>query len=122
VFERLPQGPVKPALALSLHTTRPDLRTELLPRAPLADRARACLGREETVLVLALGSPIDDLPGCVLPADADAYGHDLYATLRQLDAHRVDRLLVEMPPNERAWFAVLDRLRRAASDVPEDAP
>ena len=34
VFERLPQGPVKPALALSLHTTRPDLRTELLPRAP----------------------------------------------------------------------------------------
>jgi 23S rRNA (adenine2503-C2)-methyltransferase len=34
VFERLPQGPVKPALALSLHTTRPALRTELLPRAP----------------------------------------------------------------------------------------
>ena len=34
VFERLPQGPVKPALALSLHTTRPALRAELLPRAP----------------------------------------------------------------------------------------
>jgi 23S rRNA (adenine2503-C2)-methyltransferase len=34
VFERLPQGPVKPALALSLHTTRADLRAELLPRAP----------------------------------------------------------------------------------------
>lgn len=34
VFERLPLGPVKPALALSLHTTRPDLRQELLPRAP----------------------------------------------------------------------------------------
>ncbi|HYF17267.1 MAG TPA: RNA methyltransferase [Ramlibacter sp.] len=34
VFERLPQGPVKPALALSLHTTREDLRAELLPRAP----------------------------------------------------------------------------------------
>lgn len=34
VFERLPQGPVKPALALSLHTTRADLRTELLPKAP----------------------------------------------------------------------------------------
>ncbi|HSV44750.1 MAG TPA: RNA methyltransferase [Ramlibacter sp.] len=33
VFERLPQGPVKPALALSLHTTRDDLRAELLPRA-----------------------------------------------------------------------------------------
>lgn len=34
VFERLPQGPVKPALALSLHTTRADLRAQLLPRAP----------------------------------------------------------------------------------------
>lgn len=34
VFERLPQGPVKPALALSLHTTRAELRTQLLPRAP----------------------------------------------------------------------------------------
>ena len=34
VFERLPQGVVKPALALSLHTTRPELREQLLPRAP----------------------------------------------------------------------------------------
>mgnify|MGYP001386812779 FL=1 len=34
VFERLPQGVVKPGLALSLHTTRADLRAELLPRAP----------------------------------------------------------------------------------------
>ena len=34
VFQRLPQGPVKPALALSLHTTRADLRARLLPRAP----------------------------------------------------------------------------------------
>ena len=34
VFEALPQGRVKPALALSLHTTRSDLRAQLLPRAP----------------------------------------------------------------------------------------
>ncbi|SNT22222.1 23S rRNA (adenine2503-C2)-methyltransferase [Noviherbaspirillum humi] len=33
-FERLPQGKVKPALALSLHTTKPALRERLLPRAP----------------------------------------------------------------------------------------
>ena len=33
-FERLPLGRVKPALALSLHTTKPELRAELLPRAP----------------------------------------------------------------------------------------
>jgi 23S rRNA (adenine2503-C2)-methyltransferase len=37
VFERLPQGPVKPALALSLHSTSSDLRARLLPRAPRID-------------------------------------------------------------------------------------
>ena len=34
VFERLPQLRVKPGLALSLHTTRADLREHLLPKAP----------------------------------------------------------------------------------------
>jgi len=34
VFDRLPAQRVKPALALSLHTTRADLRESLLPRAP----------------------------------------------------------------------------------------
>jgi 23S rRNA (adenine2503-C2)-methyltransferase len=33
-FERIVAGPVKPALALSLHTLRADLRERLLPRAP----------------------------------------------------------------------------------------
>jgi 23S rRNA (adenine2503-C2)-methyltransferase len=39
VFERLPQQVVKPALALSLHSTREELRAELLPRAPRLDIA-----------------------------------------------------------------------------------
>jgi 23S rRNA (adenine2503-C2)-methyltransferase len=34
VFERLPQEKVKPALALSLHTTDANLRARLLPHAP----------------------------------------------------------------------------------------
>ena len=34
VFERLPLGTVKPALALSLHTTDDALRAKLLPQAP----------------------------------------------------------------------------------------
>jgi 23S rRNA (adenine2503-C2)-methyltransferase len=34
VFEALPAARVKPALALSLHTTKADLRKRLLPRAP----------------------------------------------------------------------------------------
>ena len=34
VFERLPQQRVRPALALSLHTTKAELREHLLPKAP----------------------------------------------------------------------------------------
>ncbi|MFP6860694.1 RNA methyltransferase [Pseudomonas sp.] len=37
VFERLPQQQIKPALALSLHSTDAELRQELLPRAPRID-------------------------------------------------------------------------------------
>ena len=39
VFERLPALRVKPALALSLHSTRADRRAQLLPRAPRIDPA-----------------------------------------------------------------------------------
>ncbi|QKE62976.1 RNA methyltransferase [Aquipseudomonas campi] len=39
VFERLPQQRIKPALALSLHTTDAELRQQLLPRAPRIDPA-----------------------------------------------------------------------------------
>lgn len=38
-FELLPRGRVKPALALSLHTTKPALREQLLPRAPRIEPA-----------------------------------------------------------------------------------
>lgn len=40
VFERLPRGRVKPALALSLHTTDATLRARLLPRAPRIEPAK----------------------------------------------------------------------------------
>jgi 23S rRNA (adenine2503-C2)-methyltransferase len=39
VFERLPRCAVKPALALSLHSTDAELRAQLLPRAPRIDPA-----------------------------------------------------------------------------------
>jgi 23S rRNA (adenine2503-C2)-methyltransferase len=37
VFDRLPRGRVRPALALSLHSTFADRRAQLLPRAPRID-------------------------------------------------------------------------------------
>ena len=46
VFERLPQGPVKPALALSLHSTEPGRRAQLLPHAPRIAPAVLVAGAE----------------------------------------------------------------------------
>jgi L-threonylcarbamoyladenylate synthase len=106
--------------ALASHYA-PHTRTELLTREELGERARSCRARGESVLALTVGRAVEGVDGRVLGDDPDAYGHDLYAALRELDAFRADRLLVEAPPRTRAWFAVLDRLGRAAADAPEDA-
>jgi L-threonylcarbamoyladenylate synthase len=51
----------------------------------------------------------------VLPDDAVAYGRALYATLHALDDAGVELIAVEAPPDDEAWLAVADRLRRAAT-------
>jgi len=50
-----------------------------------------------------------------MPRDAEGYAKRLYGALRELDEARCDAILIESPPAEPAWDAVLDRLRRAAS-------
>lgn len=49
------------------------------------------------------------------PVDPARYAHDLYANLRQLDESGADVILVESIPDDAAWEAVADRLRRAAA-------
>jgi L-threonylcarbamoyladenylate synthase len=51
-----------------------------------------------------------------LPNESAGYAHGLYAALRALDAVGVDLILVEMPPTEKDWAGINDRLRRAAHD------
>lgn len=55
------------------------------------------------------GAPVERL----LSADADEYGRQLYAALRDLDASGLELIVVEPPPREPRWEAVWDRLRRA---------
>jgi 23S rRNA (adenine2503-C2)-methyltransferase len=56
VFERLPLATVKPALAISLHTTNAALRRELLPRAP--DLSPESLVEQADAYARASGYPI----------------------------------------------------------------
>jgi L-threonylcarbamoyladenylate synthase len=49
-----------------------------------------------------------------MPSEPTAYGSQLYATLRRFDNGQYDRLLLEAPPNNPAWLAIVDRLQRAS--------
>ena len=122
-------GPV--AAGVAIHSPRasgtldahyaPRTPLRLLPRGELAAAASRVVG---DVRVLARGTLPDGLAGETLPADADGYAHGLYAALRSLDARHATLLLVEQPPQDDAWLAVNDRLRRAAAGAgpDDDAP
>jgi 23S rRNA (adenine2503-C2)-methyltransferase len=128
VFERLPQGPVKPALALSLHTSNDARRAQLLPRAPRIAVAELVECGEQ--YARATGYPIQ-LQWTLLAGVND--GNDeiegivsllrgKYAILNMIPYNRVDGLHFERPSAERctAIFrtlnqrGVLTRLRQSA--------
>jgi L-threonylcarbamoyladenylate synthase len=47
------------------------------------------------------------------PADAVRYAHDLYASLRELDAIGAREIWIERADAAPSWDAIADRLRRA---------
>lgn len=53
-----------------------------------------------------------------MPAEPEDYGRKLYATLRRYDRDGIDRLLIEVVPEDSAWMAIADRLRRASGGQP----
>lgn len=44
----------------------------------------------------------------------EAYAQQLYAQLRMLDDLHLNRILVQSPPEQGSWAAIVDRLKRAA--------
>lgn len=88
-------------------------------RATLLVEAERLLGLGEAVGALTLGEAPDlpdGLQAEAMPTSPAAYGTRLYAALHAMDAHGVDELLVEAPPQEEDWGAVRDRLKRATAD------
>lgn len=93
------------------------------PRTPLSlfkDRkslVAACAALDKAdVSCAALLIGDNELPSCkviILPAEPEKVAEQLYDSLHRLDAMKLGRLLVELPPNAPEWAAVLDRLSRA---------
>ena len=132
VFERLPLGAVKPALALSLHSTKAALRAQLLPRAAPIDPAELVdLGERyarltgypiqiQWTLIEGVNDGDDELDGIV------ALLRGRYAVLNMIPYNHVDGLDFGRPSWERAAQiarslhrrGVLTKLRQsAAQDV-----
>ncbi|NUZ06274.1 RNA methyltransferase [Piscinibacter koreensis] len=128
VFERLAQGRVKPALAISLHSTRPELRRRLLPRAPAIEPAELVEIGER--YARATGYPIQYQWALLDGINDDATEIDgiarllagKYALMNLIPYNRVDGLPYRRPPVERAVAmaralqarGVLTRLRQSA--------
>jgi 23S rRNA (adenine2503-C2)-methyltransferase len=118
VFEALPRGTVKPALALSLHSTKPALRAELLPRAPRIDPAElATLG---DAYARATGYPIQyqwTLLDGINDGDDEVDGivallAGRYAIMNMIPYNTVDGLAYRRPAAERAEAMALALRRR----------
>jgi L-threonylcarbamoyladenylate synthase len=50
-----------------------------------------------------------------LPRDAAGYARGFYAALHEMDDEGVDAIVIEDVPDDDAWWAVADRLRRSAT-------
>lgn len=120
------------ASGIGIAPERPDADAPRVPGALAAHyatiRPLRLVSRQELFRLVAQGAAsyavlaLAEAPGAVqtaswicAPVDASRYAHDLYANLRRLDASGADWILVETPPYEAAWRAVIDRLSRAAS-------
>lgn len=100
------------------------LDSHYAPRTPLYLIAAAELPARLTALrgkklaVLARGEApagLNDVSWQTAPRAVAGYAHELYASLRRLDALGCAAILVEAPPAAPEWQGVNDRLRRASS-------
>ena len=108
VFERLPEGRVKPALALSLHSTRAELRAQLMPRAPRIEPAELVEQGEryaratgypiqyQWTLLEGINDSTDELDGIV------ALLKGKYAIMNMIPYNSVPDLPYQRPSWERA--------------------
>jgi 23S rRNA (adenine2503-C2)-methyltransferase len=128
LFERLGEGRVKPALALSLHSTDAALRARLLPRAPtIAPAALVALGDDyarttgypmqvQWTLLEGINDTEEEIEGLVRLLAGK------FAMLNLIPYNTVDGLVLARPADERSRYlarelhrrGVLTKLRQSA--------
>lgn len=86
----------------------PKMLVATLAALSKADKKVACMAR--TIVVN------NTYAHLMMPLSAQAYAHDVYACLRDMDQKNADIIVVEALPDTGEWQGINDRLRRAAFD------
>jgi L-threonylcarbamoyladenylate synthase len=109
----IPQTARVPGMLASHYAPAIPLRLVGAVQLPAVAASLAAKGKRAAVMAL---SGYRSVTGqtVAMPPEPSAYGYDLYAVIRMLDSGRHDAILVEMPPQTKAWLAVNDRLQRAS--------
>jgi L-threonylcarbamoyladenylate synthase len=107
----------RPSPGLDARHYAPRARLVLVDTADEARRAaRALAVNGASVGVVVCGDGADASPTeRSLPMEPHAYARRLYATLHELDDSGVEAIVVQRVPTAEAWWAVADRLARAAT-------
>ncbi len=95
----------------------PTTPLELVSSDELEGRASEITARQERVAVLAMRPPLQTqrhMTWINAGKKPDTYAHNLYNHLRTLDRAATLRILVQAPPQDEKWAAILDRLQRAS--------
>lgn len=108
------EGAQQAAPGMSERHYAPQTPLRLVSREHLGKALEACPGACAVLLGGALALP-DSVVQCVLPEEPDQVGRALYALLHELDAAGHRMILFQEPPSGDDWWAVRDRLRRAAA-------
>lgn len=98
----------------------PAARLRLMSTQQLRD-ALQLLGAQASKLGLAVYSrarlrPARGVEHRRMPDDPAQAAHELFAALREFDAHGAQLIWVEQPPDSADWEGVRDRLQRAAAE------
>ncbi len=96
----------------------PVTKTRLMTSDSLSDYLKQLTDQEGSCIVLTrqpllLQNPL--IQFILMPRTAPAYAHDLYQTLRVADKKGVKQIIIEAVPEDSEWYAIRDRLQRAAS-------
>lgn len=95
----------------------PSTKTSLIDHFDIPVLLHTIASKDLPVVLMVRSEPLIPMTDQVfwvrMPENAKEYAHELYRTLRSLDAQHYQHIIIENVPNEAEWLAIRDRLKKA---------